>query len=103
MTKITIALALSLPADFAKVIDPAELNEGQRADFIAGWTDAGGYVGDIDTPQPWCAPWTWTHELEVVGANPYEWGADHCKAIQEEAEASWAEFEAEMAAYKLEA
>ena len=103
MTENSITLALSLPADLAKTIDPAELTESQKNDFIAGWKDAGGYVGDIETPQPWCAPWTWTRELEVVGADPYEWGVDHCKTIQEETEASWAEFEAEMAAYKSEA
>lgn len=84
MTENTITLALSLPADFAKVIDPAELTEEQRVGFIFGWKDAGGYVGDLDSPRPWCCPWLYSDELEVVGATPYDWGFDYWKQTENE-------------------
>ena len=86
MKAIPLELAISLPPDVAKVIDPAELTEEQRAEFVTGWIDAGGYMGDTDSPCPWCAPWYWTHDLEVVGADPYEWGADHWKSVKEDVE-----------------
>ena len=39
------------------------LSDEEKAEFIQGWKDAGGYMGDSDSPCPWCAPW--------LRANPF--------------------------------
>lgn len=41
-----------------------------RAAFVDGWTDAGGWTGDVGTDCPWCAPWTWAAAIKV------EWRPD---------------------------
>lgn len=71
-------------------IHPAELTEEQRREFIAGWTDAGGYTGDLESPYPWCAPWTWGDVLPLHGATPYEWGAHWWEVMADEVKAELA-------------
>ena len=42
-----------------------DFTEEQRDAFVEGWKKAGGYVGDLDSPYPWCAPWTHRACIEV--------------------------------------
>lgn len=42
-----------------------DYTDEQKEAFIEGWKKAGGYVGDLDSPYPWCAPWTYTFYIEV--------------------------------------
>lgn len=35
-----------------------DYTDEQKEAFIEGWKSAGGYTGDLDSPYPWCAPWT---------------------------------------------
>ena len=52
------------------------LTDVQKDEFVSGWKEAGGYMGDVESPAPWCAPWTWGDtEIEVSGDTPQEWGA----------------------------
>lgn len=43
----------------------SKFNSEQEEAFIEGWKKAGGYVGDLDSPYPWCAPWTHRACIEV--------------------------------------
>ena len=43
-----------------------DYTDEQKEAFIEGWKKAGGYVGDLDSPYPWCAPWTYTFCIEVA-------------------------------------
>ncbi len=95
MKAIPLELALSLPPDYARVIDLTELTIGQQARFTAGWIDAGGNPDDWES-----CPWLYCRELEVVGSTPYEWGFDYykcCKRIEERLSAFAAELAAEHA------
>lgn len=74
----------------AKTLNPKTLTEEQRDAFIEGWKKAGGFMGDLDTPHPWCCPWYWTDEIEVEGETPEEWGADYWKQCEAEIEATLA-------------
>lgn len=59
------------------------LTEEQKDAFVEGWENAGGYMDDADSPNPWCAPWTSFDYMEVEGDSPEAWGADwwrQCKA-----------------------
>lgn len=51
------------------------LTDEQKEEFISGWKEAGGFMGDIESPYPWCEPWTYELEIEVEGETPEEWGA----------------------------
>lgn len=67
----------------AKTLNLKSLTEEQRTAFIEGWKNAGGYMDDADSPNPWCAPWTSFDYMEVEGDNFEEMGADwwrQCKA-----------------------
>lgn len=46
-------------------ISTLSFSDDDRAAFIRGWEAAGGYVGDIDTPRPWCMPWTYAPEIKL--------------------------------------
>lgn len=70
------------------------LTEEQRDDFVEGWEKAGGFMGDLETPNPWCAPWFWNDEIQVQGETPEEWGADWWRQNKAEIEALIAEDEA---------
>lgn len=66
-----------------RTIKTTSLTEAQQGQFILGWKDAGGYMGDYETPMPWCCPWFFQEEIEVDGKTPYEWGASwwsNCRA-----------------------
>ena len=67
-----------------KTIDPRTLDEEERGAFVEGWTDAGGYIDDGDTPEPWCAPWDYETEIPVSGETAYDWGASYWETIQED-------------------
>lgn len=43
----------------------SNFNSEQKEAFIEGWKSAGGYVGDLDSPYPWCAPWAYRVGIEV--------------------------------------
>lgn len=51
----------------AKTLNPKTLTEEQRDAFIEGWKNAGGLTDDLETPNPWCAPWFWNDEIQVQG------------------------------------
>lgn len=44
----------------------ATLTEEQKDAFVEGWENAGGFMGDLETPNPWCCPWDWTDEIEAL-------------------------------------
>lgn len=52
---------ISFSAEVKALIALDELSEERKEAFIEGWKAEGGYIGDIDSPAPWCAPWTWGH------------------------------------------
>lgn len=70
------------------------LTEEQRDDFVEGWENAGGFMGDLETPNPWCCPWDWTDEIDVEGETLEEMGADWWRQNKAEIEALIAEDEA---------
>ena len=70
-----------------RTIDPETLSEEQREDFISGYEQAGGYMGDAESPAPWCAPWTHgTSEIVVAGPTAKDWGACWWRSNREEIE-----------------
>ena len=73
------------------------LTEEQKDAFIEGWENAGGLTDDLETPNPWCAPWFWNDEIEieVEGETPEEWGADWWRQNKAEIEALIAEEKAD--------
>lgn len=71
------------------------LTEEQQAAFIEGWENAGGFMGDLETPNPWCCPWDWTDEIEVEGETLEEMGADWWRQNKAEIEALIAEEKAD--------
>lgn len=64
------------------------LTEEQQKAFIEGWENAGGLTDDLETPNPWCAPWFWNDEIEVEGETPEEWGADWWRQNKAEIESN---------------
>ena len=40
-------------------------SDSKRDAFVEGWKAAGGYVGDIHSDTPWCAPWFWAAAITV--------------------------------------
>lgn len=50
-------------------MDLTALSDADRAAFVQGWEEAGGYTGDRDCPCPpdaiWCMPWTFRNRLDV--------------------------------------
>lgn len=73
------------------------LTDEQQAAFIEGWENAGGFMGDLETPNPWCCPWDWTDEIEVEveGETLEEMGADWWRQNKAEIEALIAEEKAD--------
>lgn len=60
------------------------LSEQDKEAFIAGWESAGGYVGDMDSPNPWCCPWLYATAIDVEGETLEEMGADYWEQCREE-------------------
>ena len=58
-----------------RIINTTTLTEAEQGQFIKGWKEAGGYIGDLEAPIPWCCPWMYEEEIEVRGETPYDWGA----------------------------
>lgn len=73
----------------------ATLTEEQKDAFVEGWENAGGFMGDIETTNPWCFPWDWTDEIEVEGETLEEMGADWWRQNKAEIEALIAEEKAD--------
>lgn len=71
------------------------LTEEQQKAFIEGWENAGGFMGDLETPHPWCCPWDWNDEIEVEGETLEEMGADWWRQNKAEIEALIAEEKAD--------
>lgn len=71
------------------------LTEEQQKAFIEGWENAGGYMDDADSPNPWCAPWTSFDYMEVESDNFEEMGADWWRQNKAEIEALIAEEKAD--------
>ena len=68
-----------------------DFTDEQKEAFIEGWKKAGGYVGDMDSPYPWCCPWELNDEIEVEGETLEEMGADWWRQSKAEIEALIAE------------
>lgn len=68
----------------------ATLTEEQQDAFIEGWKNAGGLTDDLETPNPWCAPWTSCDSIEVEGSTLEEMGADYWRQCKPEIEAQLA-------------
>lgn len=79
----------------AKTLNLATLTEEQKDAFVEGWKNAGGLTDDLETPNPWCAPWFWNDEIEVEGETPEEWGADWWRQNKAEIEVLIAEEKAD--------
>jgi hypothetical protein len=39
------------------LLNTMSFTDMERADFIKGWRDVGGYMGDTNSSNPRCAPW----------------------------------------------
>lgn len=69
-----------------KTINTVAMTEEQRAAFIKGWENAGGYMGDVESAAPWCAPWYSYETIEVEGETFEEMGADWWRQCEDEVE-----------------
>ena len=67
-------------------LDTKTMTEEQRAAFIEGWEEACGYIDDMGSPDPWCAPWYTQEIIEVTGNDPKEWGAQYWEQCKDEIE-----------------
>lgn len=72
-------------------IDTTKFTEEERAAFIKGWEEAGGYMGDADSPAPWCCPWDGVELIEVTGVDIKGWGRQYWLHCKPEVEAALAE------------
>lgn len=67
-------------------VDTSLWSESAQSDFIEGWEDAGGYMGDLDSPSPWCCPWYSNPVIDVNGKKPYDMGKEYWKKVKTEVE-----------------
>lgn len=72
-------------------IDTTKFTEEEREAFIEGWEEAGGYMGDADSPAPWCCPWDGVELIEVTGVDIKGWGRQYWIACKPEIEQILAE------------
>lgn len=72
-------------------IDTTKFTEEQQKSFIEGWEEAGGYMGDADSPAPWCCPWYGDSLIEVTGTDVKDWGRQYWLQCKPEIEAALAE------------
>jgi hypothetical protein len=60
------------------LVNTMSFTDAERAGFLKGWKDAGGYMGDADSPAPLCAPWyhddAWI-EIANEAQTPQQMGA----------------------------
>lgn len=67
-------------------IDTTMMTKTQKDAFIDGWESAGGYTGDMGSPDPWCAPWHTGEKIVVHGDDPKDWGAQYWAQCKDEIE-----------------
>ena len=77
-------LETALARSGARTIATSDLTEERQAAFIAGWEAAGGYTDDLESPAPWCCPWSYTDSILVTGDTPEEWGGAWWRQCGEE-------------------
>lgn len=76
-------------------VDKAKAKEKLRVDtsnftvedqklFLQGWKEAGGFMGDMHTESPFCAPWSRDEIVELDGEDPVKWGRDYWEEKKEE-------------------
>lgn len=70
------------------MIKVKDFTSAQRAAFMCGWAAAGGYMGDMYSPEPWCAPWLYADEIDAAGDTPEEQGADYWRRCRPEIDAA---------------
>ena len=70
----------------SKKIDLYNLTDEQQELFIEGWDAAGGYMGDGESPSPWCCPWYsgGAPDLETESDNPRDWGAQYWDLVKDD-------------------
>jgi hypothetical protein len=60
-------------------VNTTSFTDEERAAFIQGWRDAGGYMGDLGSTAPRCAPWyhdeAWA-EVSNEALSPQKMGAE---------------------------
>lgn len=73
-----------------QTINTKNMTDEQRELFVAGWENAGGYMGDAEGCTPWCAPWYYENEITIDtdSDNPEDWGAAYWGKMQDEVEAN---------------
>ncbi len=77
------------------------LTEEQQEAFVRGWKRAGGYVGDSESPSPWCCPWLSGESVVLMSCSedPEEWGAQYWGEVKNEVLAIRAEEEIDRITY----
>ena len=70
-------------------LDTSLLSDEEKSEFIQGWKDAGGYMGDCDSnaPAPWCMPWLHGNtriEVPQYDLDPCEQGQVHWENSKDE-------------------
>ena len=64
-------------------VDTSLWSESAQSDFIEGWEDAGEYMGDLDSPSPWCCHWFSGPVIDVNGKNRMTWAKNIGKRLRQ--------------------
>ena len=67
-------------------VDTSLWSEKAQDDFIEGWEDAGGYMGDLDSPAPFCCPWFYDPVIDVSGRTAKDMGRSYWRSMKFEVE-----------------
>ena len=65
-------------------VDTSNFTVEDQKLFLQGWKEAGGFMGDMHTESPFCAPWSRDEIVELDGDDPVKWGRDYWEAKKEE-------------------
>ena len=64
-------------------VDTSLWSESTQSDFIEGWEDAGEYMGDLDSPSPWCCHWSSNSVIDVNDKNRMTWAKNIGKSLRQ--------------------
>lgn len=69
-------------------VDLTRLTDEDKAAFVHGWENTGGYTGDRDCQCPpdaiWCMPWTYDTYIYVHGGTMEEHGCSYWLQCKDE-------------------